>query len=168
MSQHQPCNLIIIVAMARNGVIGSGNKLPWHLPGDLKRFKALTMGHAIVMGRKTFESLPNGALPGRKNVVLSRSMLIHPKNVLVLSTVNEVLELAKNETLFIIGGGEIYRQFLPFACRIELTLIDQDFEGDTFFPEIDSPQWSVQAEESFTDPAVQVSGWFRTLERTQY
>lgn len=162
-----PCNLIIIVAMARNRVIGCGNKLPWHLPGDLKRFKALTMGHTIVMGRKTYESLPNGALPGRRNVVLSRSALIRPKDVLVLSTISEVLELAKRDTLFIIGGGDVYRQFLPFACRIELTLIDADYEGDTYFPEIDSRQWSVQAEESFTDRSANVSGWFRTLERIQ-
>ncbi len=162
-----PCNLIIIVAMARNRVIGCGNKLPWHLPGDLKRFKALTMGYTIVMGRRTYESLPNGALPGRRNVVLSRSALMRPTEVLVLNTISEVLELAKRDTLFIIGGGDVYRQFLPFACRIELTLIDADYEGDTFFPEIDSRQWSVQSEESFNDRSANVSGWFRTLERIQ-
>lgn len=151
--------------MARNGVIGSNNKLPWHIPGDLKRFKALTIGHTIVMGRKTFESLPNGPLPGRKNIVLSRSVFHSQNDVIVISTLEEVLKLAENQTVFVIGGGEVYRQFLPYACRIELTLIDQHIEGDTYFPEIDPKQWNVLAEEAFSSSSADLTGWYRTLER---
>ncbi|MBK9290535.1 MAG: dihydrofolate reductase [Bacteroidetes bacterium] len=160
-----PCRLIIIVAMARNGVIGKGNKLPWHLPSDLKRFKSLTLGHTVVMGRKTFESLPNGPLPGRHNVVLTRKQIAPADNLSVVHSAEEVLKLAGTNTLYIIGGGEVYHQFLPLVCRLELTVIDADFEGDTFFPVVDSAQWKVVAEQPFTDEKSGLRGWYRSLER---
>lgn len=162
-----PCNIVIIVAMARNGVIGAGNKLPWHLPGDLKRFRKLTMGHTVVMGRRTFESLPNGPLPGRRNVVLSRSERKFPEGVVVLSGLDEVLKMANESKLFIIGGGDIYRQFLPFACCLELTLLDHDFEGDTRFPKINDNEWALENEEAFEDAERGMKGWFRKLRRLQ-
>jgi dihydrofolate reductase len=163
----KPCNIVIIVAMARNGIIGAENKLPWYLPGDLKRFRKLTMGHTVVMGRKTFESLPNGPLPGRRNVVLSRSERKFPEGVVVLSTLDDVLKMANENKLFIIGGGDIYRQLLPFACCLELTLIDHDFEGDTRFPQINDVEWVLKNEEAFEDTERGLKGWFRTLNRMQ-
>lgn len=159
------CNIVIIVAMARNGVIGKGNTLPWHLPGDLKRFRLLTLGHTVVMGRKTFESLPNGPLPGRKNVVLSRGIADMPEGVKVVHSVDDVLEMSTSDKLFIIGGGEIYRQLLPFACRLEITQLDHDFEGDTYFPEIKADHWQLIAEEPFEDEERGLKGWFRSFER---
>ncbi|HMM10794.1 MAG TPA: dihydrofolate reductase [Bacteroidales bacterium] len=160
----KPRNIIIIVAMARNGVIGAHNKLPWHLPGDLRRFRSLTMGHTLVMGRKTFDSLPNGPLPGRKNVVLSRSGQGFPENVTVVGSIADVLQLI-GETIFVIGGGEVYRQLLPYASRIELTFIDKDVDGDTYFPTLDPTDWKIIAEEAFEDNQHQLRGWYRTLER---
>lgn len=151
--------------MARNGVIGIGNRLPWHLPEDLKRFRKLTLGHTVVMGRKTFESLPGGPLKGRRNVVLSRSTVHGQEGVIALKRIEEVVEMSHTDILFIIGGGEIYRQFLPYTCRIELTYIDDDVDGDTLFPTLDLSEWQLIAEEPFYDKTQNISGYYRTFER---
>jgi dihydrofolate reductase len=122
--------ITILVARARNGVIGRDGKLPWHISADLKRFKALTMGGAMVMGRKTFESLP-GLLPGRRHVVLTRDPNWQAEGAEVVHSVDEAMALRSDERLSIIGGAEIFALFLPLANRIELTEVFEDVEGDT-------------------------------------
>ena len=122
--------ITLVVARARNGVIGRGGKLPWHLPADLKRFKALTMGSVMVMGRKTFDSLP-GLLPGRRHVVLTRDRNWSAEGAEIARSVDEALELARGERVSVIGGAEIFDLFLPLADRIELTEVLEDVSGDT-------------------------------------
>jgi dihydrofolate reductase len=129
----------LIAALAKNRVIGNGNKLPWHLPEDLKRFKAITMGHPVVMGRRTFESIGR-ALPGRLNVVVSRKPHAGTMGTVAWSkSIDEALERASQapggEEVFVIGGAEIYKLALPRADRLYLTLIGHDVEGDAYFPE---------------------------------
>jgi len=123
--------ITIVVARAQNGVIGRGGKLPWHIPADLKRFKALTMGGVMVMGRKTFESLP-GLLPGRRHIVLTRDPRWATEGAEVAHDVEEALRLADGERVSVIGGAEIFEMFLPVAGRIELTEVLADIDGDTF------------------------------------
>ena len=122
--------IILVVARAQNGVIGRGGKLPWHLPADLKRFKALTMGSVMVMGRKTFDSLP-GLLPGRRHVVLTRDPNWSADGAEIARSVEEALELARGERVSVIGGAEIFDLFLPLADRIELTEVLENVPGDT-------------------------------------
>ena len=122
--------ITIVVARARNGVIGKDGKLPWHLPADLKRFKALTMGSAMVMGRRTFESLPK-LLPGRRHIVLTRDMQWEAPGAEVAHDAEQALRLARGEPLSVIGGAEIFALLLPCADRIELTEVLADVEGDT-------------------------------------
>jgi dihydrofolate reductase len=139
----------IIVAVSENGVIGKDNQLIWRLSADLKRFKALTTGHTVVMGRKTFESIGR-ALPNRRNVVLSSSMENGAvEGVEVFSSI-EALEksLSADEEVFIIGGGEIYRQFLPYASKLYLTKVHVSIEGDVYFPAINESEWKSVFEES--------------------
>lgn len=124
----------IIVAMSKNRVIGNNNTLIWHLPEDLKRFKALTTGNTIVMGRKTYESIGR-PLPNRRSIIITRDTNYKVDGCEVVNSLEEALELSNNNC-FIIGGGEIYRQALDKADRIYLTRINKDFEGDTTFPEI--------------------------------
>jgi dihydrofolate reductase len=126
--------ITLVVARARNGVIGRDGKLPWHLPADLRRFKALTMGSAMVMGRKTFESLP-GLLPGRRHIVLTRSADWRAEGAEVAGSIAEALELARESAVSVIGGAEIFAEFLPLANRIELTEILADVAGDTLMPD---------------------------------
>lgn len=126
--------ITIVVARARNGVIGRGGKLPWHIPADLKRFKALTMGSAMVMGRKTFESLP-GLLPGRRHVVLTRDPAWSAEGAEVAHSVEDTLDLAGGERVSVIGGADVFRLFMPLADRIELTEVLEDIDGDTFIPD---------------------------------
>lgn len=132
----------IIVAVAENNVIGKDNKLIWHLPKDLKHFKETTTGHFIIMGRKTYES--NGRpLPNRTNVIITKDKNYKAEGCKIVHSLNEALDFAKNESeVFIIGGGEIYKQAMPIADRIYLTKVHQPFEGDTFFPEINMKEWS--------------------------
>lgn len=139
----------IIVACSENNVIGKDNGLIWRLSNDLKRFKALTTGHAIVMGRKTFESIGR-PLPNRRNIILSKNLGAMDGCEIMRST-DEVLELAKStdEELFIIGGGQVYEQFLPFADKLYLTLVHTEAEGDTFFPDLNRDEWTEVARESF-------------------
>lgn len=137
--------LTIIAAAARNNAIGNNNRLLWHLPEDLKRFKEITTGHTIIMGRKTFESLP-GLLPDRYHIVITRneSFNVEDERVTVAHSIEEVLcSLKDEEEYFIIGGGEIYSQFLPYAEKIYLTAVDEEFQADTFFPDIDYTKWKV-------------------------
>jgi dihydrofolate reductase len=131
-------SITIIVARAQNGVIGRRGTLPWHLPADLKRFKALTMGSVMVMGRKTFESLP-GLLPGRRHIVLTRDPSWHAESAEAAHNVEEAVRLAGTERISVIGGAEIFRMFLHLADRIELTEVLADVDGDTF---MDDPQGS--------------------------
>lgn len=130
--------IVIIYARAANGAIGNEGTLPWRLPADLRRFKALTMGKPMIMGRKTFESLP-GLLPGRRHIVLSRRDGFAPPGVELAGTISEALALARREDpaseIAVIGGAAIYDVFLPLAQRIELTQIHADYPGDTFMAE---------------------------------
>ncbi len=139
----------IIAALGRNNELGKDNQLLWHLSEDLKRFKRITTGHLIIMGRKTFDSLP-GVLPEREHIVISRdrSFSIPDERVKVVHSIEEALTLLKEEEEnFVIGGGEIYRQFLPYTERLYLTIIDKEFPtADTFFPEIDYREWEVLEE----------------------
>ena len=122
--------ITLVVARAQNGVIGRAGKLPWHLPADLKRFKALTMGSVMVMGRKTFDSLP-GLLPGRRHVVLTRDRDWSAEGAEIARSVDEALQLARGERISVIGGAEILDLFLPLADRIELTEVLEEVPGDT-------------------------------------
>ena len=133
--------ITIIAAAASNHALGKDNKLIWHLSKDLQHFKTLTNGHAVIMGRKTFESMPR-ALPNRTNIVITRQSDYQAENVMVTSSLSEALTIAKEDPRpFIIGGGEIYKEAMSIADEIELTRVHADFEADTFFPEINSHQW---------------------------
>jgi dihydrofolate reductase len=135
----------IIAALARNGAIGYENNLIYRLPDDLKRFKALTTGHSIIMGRHTFESFPKGALPNRRNIVLSRNGGLTLPGAEVFATWEDALEACREEDeVFIIGGGSIYSQALPYADRLLLTLVDDTPEkADTFFPPLCTSEWEI-------------------------
>lgn len=134
--------LSVIVAIADNNAIGKDNKLLWHLPEDLKRFKRLTTGHRLIMGRNTFLSLPNGPLPNRINTVITNIPDENFEGCEMARSVEEALGLCKEgEESFVIGGGMIYRQFLPVAHRLYLTRVHKSYEADTFFPEIDFSNW---------------------------
>lgn len=136
-------NVSIIVAIAKNNAIGLNNQLLYRLPNDLKRFKQLTMGHTIIMGRKTFESLPKGALPNRRNIVLSRQEGLHYENAECYRSIEEALmQCDYTEDVYIIGGGELYRQTIGLAKRIHLTVVDDmPTEADAFFPELKAEEW---------------------------
>ena len=131
--------LFLIYARADNGVIGHENALPWRLPADLKRFKALTMHKPMIMGRKTFESLP-GLLPGRRHIVLTRDARWSADGAEIANSVTDALALGGGGELAVVGGAEIYRLFLPLAARVELTEIHGDFAGDTVMPPL-GPEW---------------------------
>ena len=133
--------ITIIVAAAENNIIGNDNKLIWHLSDDLKRFKELTKGHHVIMGRKTFESMPK-ALPNRTNVIITRKKDYFAENAIVTNSLDEAIKLTIDDPQpFIIGGGEIYKIALNISDRIELTRVHHNFDGDTYFPEIDSKIW---------------------------
>ncbi|WP_188453909.1 dihydrofolate reductase [Virgibacillus oceani] len=135
----------LLLAMDRNRVIGSENDLPWHLPNDLKFFKEVTTGHIIIMGRKTYESIGK-PLPNRKNVVLTKRHTNYPEDIKVMDGLKAVLEWNEkhpSEEFFIIGGGSIFEQTLPYADRMYITLIDEAFAGDTYFPEFEQDEWKL-------------------------
>lgn len=137
----------VIVAVAQNGVIGCGNRLIWHISEDLRRFKAITSGHPVVMGRKTFESLGR-PLPNRTNVVITRQKGYRAEGCTVAGSLEEAIALFDpSEELFIIGGGEIYRQAMPLADKLYLTVVCADYEGDTWFPAWDAADWELVNEE---------------------
>ena len=136
----------IIVAMSKNRVIGMDNSLIWHLPNDMKNFKKLTTGHAVVMGRKTYQSIGK-PLPYRRNIIITRDPDFEVEGCEVVNSLEEALLLCFSNC-FIIGGGEIYKQSLPIAHQIYMTQIDEEFEGDTTFPELDK-SWYVSKKEDF-------------------
>ena len=131
----------ILVAMASNRIIGANNTLPWHLPADLKHFKALTMGHHIVMGRKTYESIGK-PLPGRTSVVVTRNADYAPPGVVVANSLEGAISACENDAeIFVIGGAEIFSQALEFADTLYMTEIKRDVAGDVSFPEFDKKEW---------------------------
>lgn len=133
----------LIAAIAENNALGKEQSLLWHLPDDFKRFKALTSNHTIVMGRKTFETLPK-RLPDRKHIIITRQKTYKAEGCIVVSSIEEALSGAtKEQEVFVIGGGEIYTLALPYADKIELTRVYQSFEGDAFFPELDWSEWKL-------------------------
>jgi dihydrofolate reductase len=132
--------ITLIAAMARNRAIGFDGGMPWHLPAELKHFKASTMGKPIVMGRKTWESIGR-ALPGRQNIVVTRKRAYQAEGCTVVPSFDEAMEAALGEEVMIIGGGQLYRQALPLANRMILTLVDCAPEADTWFPEWNKDQW---------------------------
>jgi dihydrofolate reductase len=141
--------LIVIAAVARNGVIGNGSQIPWKIPADFARFKRLTMGHTLLMGRKTYASIGR-PLPGRRTVIVSRAGFAAPEGVAVAPSVEAALALCRDQgagTVFSAGGAEIYRACLPLADRLQLTHVEQDFDGDVRFPEVDWSRWRVTHEE---------------------
>jgi len=156
----------LIVAMARNGVIGRDNALPWHLSEDLRRFKAATLGKPILMGRKTFESIGH-ALPGRTNLVLTRNRSWTAPGAVVVHSVEAALALAGDAAeLVVIGGAEIFRLVMPFARRIYLTHVHAEVPGDTYFPAFDPTQWlDVECVERAADERNTYPVTFVTLER---
>lgn len=140
--------IIIIVAVAENNVIGKDGKIPWHIKEDFQHFKKLTMGCPCIMGDKTYESLPIKPLPGRENIVLTFDKNYHPEGVIIKYSFEDALEYCKNnEKIFIIGGASIYKQGLKFANRMELTRIHKNYEGDTYFPEFDENEWIIEKKE---------------------
>ena len=142
--------LSIIAAVARNGVIGKDNQLLWHLPEDMRHFRETTRGKPVIMGRKTWESLPDAfrPLPGRNNIVVSRNPAYQPARAMLASTLNDaILKAGDAEEVFVIGGAELYRLALPIADRLYLTEIDQDFEGDVYFPDIEEGNWEEASRE---------------------
>lgn len=162
----EPSSVTLIVARARNGVIGRDGALPWHLPADLKRFKALTMGSVMVMGRKTFESLP-GLLPGRRHVVLTRDRSWSAPGAEVLHTPEEALSAAGDVPVSIIGGAEIFALFLPLAGRIELTEVFADVPGDTVMPDPrEASGWRETEREEHAADGDRLPYAFITLERS--
>lgn len=135
--------IVMIAAVAENNALGKDNELVWHLPNDFKRFKELTSGHYIIMGRKTFESFPK-PLPNRTHIVITRQQNYQPDGCIVVNSIeNAIKACPENETIYIIGGGEIYNQALAFSDTIEITKVHGEFEADAFFPEIKAEEWEL-------------------------
>jgi dihydrofolate reductase len=157
-------NLIAAVDLHRG--IGINGQLPWRLKEDMNRFRRLTMGTSVIMGRKTWDSLPPvyRPLPSRQNIVLSRQPLVLPAT-LVVGSVKAALEAAVKKEIFVIGGGEVYGLFLPYAERIYLTEVDTDAAADTFFPDFDGPSWRRQIEGRRHDEAADLHYLFAVYER---
>lgn len=161
--------LTLIAAAAENNALGKDNDLVWNLPVDFKRFKKLTSGHCIIMGRKTFESLP-GLLPKRTHIVITRQKGYSPENCIITSSIDEAVKMAfhQDKTPFIIGGGEIYEQSIDMADVIELTRVHTEVEADTFFPEIDKNKWKLVNEEFYEkDQRHQFDFTFLTYKRNR-
>lgn len=139
--------ITIIAAVAQNNAIGKNNDLLWHLPKDFKRFKEVTSGHYIIMGRKTFESFPK-PLPNRTHVVISRQKNYNPENCIVAESLEDAInKCPKNEDVFIIGGGEIYNQAINICDKLDITKVQHQFEAEVFFPEINLNIWELSSEE---------------------
>jgi dihydrofolate reductase len=142
--------LSIIAAISENGVIGNNNDLIWHLPADLKRFKKITSGHTVILGRKTFQSLP-AVLPNRHHIIITKdsSFFIEDENVEVVNSLDQIITRFSNteDEIFVIGGGEIYSQLLPYTNKLYITKVKKHFDGDTFFPNIDYSEWTILEQE---------------------
>jgi dihydrofolate reductase len=137
----------IIVAVSKNGAIGGNNSLIWSLPNDMKRFKQITTGNSVIMGRKTYESIGR-PLPNRRNIIITRDLKYYANNCEIVNSIEEALRLTNNDCFFI-GGGEIYKQVLPLTDIIYLTKIDENFDGDTYFPDLNKNEWFEVSNESF-------------------
>ena len=138
--------ITIIAAVAQNNALGKNNDLLWHLPNDFKRFKEITSGHYIIMGRKTFESFPK-PLPNRTHIVITRQKNYAPSGCIVVNNLENALEICpKNDETFIIGGGEIYKQAITVADKLDITKVHSEFDADVFFPEIDLQIWKLTNE----------------------
>ena len=136
--------ITVIAAVAKNRALGKNNQLIWHLPADLKRFKQVTLGHHIIMGRKTFESLGK-PLPNRTTIIITRNKDYKQEGCIVVNSLSDAIEASKvDENPYILGGAEIYKQALEIADKLDLTLVHHSFEADVFFPEIDSSIWRVK------------------------
>lgn len=157
--------ITIVVAIASNHAIGKNNQLLWHLPNDLKHFKNITSGGTVIMGRKTFDSVGR-PLPKRRNIVITRQD-ISIEGCEVVKSIEDAIALCKTEAeAFIVGGAEIYRQAMPLTNRIYLTIVHHDFDGDSFFPEIDPAQWRETSHEDHQPDEKHAYGYsFITLER---
>jgi dihydrofolate reductase len=141
--------LSMIVAMAKNRIIGAGGKIPWHLPNELQLFKRVTMGHHIVMGRKTYESIGR-LLPGRTTVIVTRQRDYAIPGAKIAHTLEQAIALCAGDSeIFVIGGGELYRAAMPLADRLYLTVVDAEPAGDTQMPEFDAAQWRLHSTEQF-------------------
>ena len=158
--------LSLIVALSTNRVIGKDNQMPWHLSADLKRFKAITWGKPILMGRKTHESIGR-PLPGRNNIVLTSDPAYRAEGCAIAHSLAEALDIAgAAEELMIIGGASLYQRFLPEAGRLYLTLIEREFDGDTYFPPYSMEDWRVVDSETVSDdPSVDFTYRFLVLEQ---
>ncbi|MBS1571293.1 MAG: dihydrofolate reductase [Bacteroidetes bacterium] len=140
--------ITLVVAMGKNGEIGLNNQLLWHMPKDLQHFKKITSGHPIIMGRKTFESIGK-PLPNRTNIVVSRKENWFQEGILIVGSLKEAIKFAQkiDENIMIIGGAEIFKQTIDIADKLEVTLVDEKFSADTFFPSINPKKWSLSHEE---------------------
>lgn len=134
--------ITLIAACSKNRVIGKDNELIWHLPEDLKRFKKLTTNKVVVMGRKTYESIGR-PLPNRTNIILTRKKDFKPAGCIVYNNINDVLSIFDKSDVWVIGGGQVYKQFLEHANKIELTFLDKEFDGDSFFPILNKDDWEI-------------------------
>jgi dihydrofolate reductase len=159
----------LVVAVSRNGVIGRDGGLPWRLQSDLKHFKATTIGKPVIMGRKTWDGLPRKPLPGRRNLVITRQEDFKAEGAEVAHTLGEALKLADNDPqpeICVIGGGEIFREALPLAGRLHLTLVECEVDGDTFFPVINESEWTEAARiHSEAGPQDSAAFTYRQLDR---
>ena len=161
--------LIAIWAQDKNGLIGRKNHLPWHLPNDLRFFKETTINHTLVMGRKTFEGLGERPLPNRQTIVLTRDKNYRAKNVVVMHSLEEVLAFSRENDgeTFIAGGSAIYTEFLPYCEKIYRTFIEESFEGDAYFPEIDWSKWQLtERNQGQRDEKNPYDYYFETYQRT--
>ncbi|WP_372774851.1 dihydrofolate reductase [Mangrovibacterium sp.] len=145
-------NLSLIVAMAQNGAIGKNNDLLFHLPGDLKRFKAITSGHTIIMGRKTLLSLPKWPLPNRRHIIITTDTTAKFEGCETANSIDQAIDMVQGEDeVFVIGGGTIYEQFYPFCNKIYLTKVYRDFEADTYFTGLKENDWVIESSEELFD-----------------
>lgn len=150
MSHSSGPRIYLVAAVAANGIIGARGQLPWHIPEELKHFKKVTMGHPIIMGRRTWESL-KGPLPGRENIVVTRTPSYEAKGAAVASSLEAALALCAGEPVaFVIGGTQLFEASLPIAAGLVLTEIQRDYEGDTWFPKWDRAQWRESQREAHT------------------
>jgi dihydrofolate reductase len=153
----------LIVAMAKNRVIGADNKIPWHLPNELRMFKRLTMGHHIVMGRRTYESI-NRLLPGRTTVIVTRQRDYSVPGAIVAHSIDEALDACRGDNeCFVIGGADLFHATLPIADRVYLTIVDAEPAGDTFMPSFDMSEWRESASQSFVSDEKHAHGYRFTI-----
>ena len=150
MSQSSGTRVVLVAAVAANGIIGASGRLPWHIPEELKHFKRLTLGHPVIMGRRTWESLGR-PLPGRENIVVTRSRGYDAPGAHVAASLEAALALCTGEPVaFVIGGTQLFKESLPIAAGLVLTEIQRDYEGDTWFPAWDRSQWRESQREAHT------------------